>query len=119
MRNFKHIDAWKRGHALGIALHKATAGFRRKGHAQLRAQLTRAADSISTNIVEGAGASSNREFARYLEIAIKSANETEHHLLTVQQLQLLPDQECLHLIAETIEVRKMTYGYRQKVLADA
>ncbi len=44
----------------------------------------RAADSIATNIAEGCGAqTSNRELARFLDMAIKSASETENHLIGV------------------------------------
>ena len=73
MQDFKHIRAWQRAHALAIAIHKLARGFSRKGHSNLRGQLTRAAESISTNIVEGCGASTNKEFARFLGISIKSA----------------------------------------------
>jgi four helix bundle protein len=58
------MKAWQRAHALAVALHKATKGFRRAGFAGLRAQLTRAADSISANIAEGCGASTKKEFGR-------------------------------------------------------
>jgi four helix bundle protein len=84
MQDFKHIQAWRRAHALAIALHKTAHGFSRVGHANLRSQLTRAADSISATIVEGCGADTNKEFARFLDISIKSANETEHHLLSAR-----------------------------------
>ena len=49
MQDFKHIVAWRRAHALAIALHKLTNGFGRAGYAHLQAQLTRAADSIAAN----------------------------------------------------------------------
>lgn len=118
MRNFKKIQAWERGHALDIAFQKATVGFARKGHSYLRRQLTHAAESVRSNIVEGCGASTNKEFARFLEMSIKSANEVEGHLRTVLDLHLLPESTCLRLMAETVEVRKMTYTYRKRVLED-
>ena len=75
MQDFKHIKAWQRAHALSIAVHRLSRHRTRMGHSRLRAQLTAAADSIVENIVEGCGASSNKEFARFLDISIKSANE--------------------------------------------
>src|SRR5881394_3577849 len=77
MPDFKQIHAWQRAHALGIALHKLTSGFVPVGHANLRAKLTRAADSIASTIAEGCGAATAKEFARFLEMSIKSANDTE------------------------------------------
>lgn len=81
-------------------------------------QLTRAAGSISTNIVEGCGAPSNKEFARYLAMSIDSATETEYHLLTSRDLSLIKPNDWKKYTAETIEVRKMVYSYRVKVLSD-
>ncbi|HEX8941517.1 MAG TPA: four helix bundle protein [Gemmatimonadaceae bacterium] len=91
----------------------------RAGHAHLRSQLTRAADGISTNIAEGCGASTTKEFARFLDISIKSANETEHHLLSARDLDLFSPEAWQKFTAETIEIRKMTHGYRKKVIQTA
>lgn len=104
-------------HALGIALHRLAHDFGRAGHAHLRSQLTRAAEAIATNIVEGCGAATRREFARYLDIAIKSANETEHHLLSARDHGLIGPDDWNRFTAETVTVRKMTFGYRKKLLA--
>ena len=92
MQDFKHIRAWQRAHALAIALHKLARGFSRAGYAHLRSQLTRAADSIAATIAEGCGSETNKEFARFLDMSIKSANETEQHLLSARDLDLVsPD----------------------------
>jgi four helix bundle protein len=116
MQDFKHMLAWQRAHALAIALHKRSRHFARAGHAHLKSQLTRAADAISTNVVEGCGAATNKEFARFLDISIKSANETEHHLLSARDLDLFSPSEWQKFAGETIEIRKMIYAYRKKVL---
>jgi four helix bundle protein len=117
MQDFRHIRAWQRAHALAVALHKRTARFRRQ-YSRLRAQLTGAADSVGDNIMEGAGAATKKEFARFLDMSIKSANETEGHLLKARDLGLLAPDEWQRYTAEIIEIRKMTYGYRKKMLAN-
>jgi four helix bundle protein len=118
MRDFRHIRAWQRAHTLSIAIHRLARDFGRKGHAKLRAQLTSAAHSIATNVVEGCGAVTHKEFARFLDISIKSANETEYHLLTSHDLELISDADWEKYTRETIEVRKMTYAYRAAILRD-
>jgi four helix bundle protein len=82
----------------------------------LRSQLTRAADGVSANIAEGCGAATNKEFARFLDISIKSANETEHHLLSARDLDLVSPDAWQRFTAEIIEIRKMIHGYRKKVI---
>ena len=81
MRDFKRLHVWQRAHAAAVTIHDRARGVSGRDFVTLRSQLTRAADSIATNLVEGCGSASQREFARYLDIAIKSANETEYHLI--------------------------------------
>lgn len=114
--DFKHLQVYRRSLHLAIDLHKLTSHFPRAGHATLRSQLTRAADSISTNIAEGCGAASKKDMARFLDTSIKSANETEHHLLAARELGLISVEEWRPRAAEVIEIRKMTYVYRKRVL---
>ena len=85
--------------------------FGRTGHAHLRSQLTRAGDSIAANIVEGCGAESAKDFARFLEMSVKSANEAEYHLLSARDLSLISPEEWQTHTAETIAVRKMVCVY--------
>jgi four helix bundle protein len=87
--------------------------------ASLRAQLTRAADSVATNIVEGAGAASAREFARDLDISVKSAAEAEYHLMSAKDRGALSEERWLRLSVEAVSIRRMTYVYRNRVLEDA
>ena len=116
MQDFKHIKAWQRAHALAIAIDKLTREFSRAGYAHLRSQLNKSSDSISETIVEGCGADSNQEFARFLDMAIKSANETEGRLLKAKDFGLISHDDWQRHTSETIEIRKMIFGYRKQVL---
>ncbi len=78
----------------------------------------KSADSIATNIAEGCGTDSNREFARFLDISIKFASETENHLINARDLELMSPENWLRYTTETIEIRRMTFGYRKRVLED-
>ena len=118
MRDFHRLEIWQRAHALAIAIHRCARKFRGTEFAGLRSQLTRAADSISANIVEGCAAESNPEFARYLGISIKSASETEHHLLSARDRGVLPQQDWRKHSTETVIIRKKTYNYRKTLLND-
>jgi four helix bundle protein len=117
MQEFKKLLVWRRAHAFALRVHQAVETFPRRGFAELTSQLTRAADSIATNIVEGCGATSQREFARFLAIAIKSASEAEHHLLTAYHRAALSQEEHDRLSEEVTRIRKMLFALRKKVLA--
>jgi four helix bundle protein len=73
---------------------------------------------VPATIVEGCGAASNREFARFLDMSIKSASETEYHLLNARDRRGISDDDWQRLSGETIEIRRMTYSYRKRILED-
>jgi four helix bundle protein len=79
--------------------------------------MIRAAESIPFNIVEGCGARGNKEFARFLDISIKSSSELEYQLQLGRDYGVLPKRDWQSLTAEVIEVRKMLCGLRRAVLA--
>ena len=66
--------------------------------------------SVPTNIVEGCGQQSAREFSRFLRIALNSTSELEYHLLAARDLQAVRGPDPLTLISQVVEVRKMLYG---------
>ena len=73
-------------------------------------QIRRAAVSIPTNIAEGAGKASQKDFGRYLQIAFGSANEVEYLLLLSFELSYMRDHvyEAIQLKIE--QVKKMLSG---------
>ena len=84
--------------------------------ASLRDQMMRAAMSIPTNIVEGTGQESGKEFCRFLSISLKSSSELEYHLILAHDLRAITRSDFESLSSQVIEVRKMLYGLRARVL---
>jgi len=73
--------------------------------------------SVPTNIVEGTGQRSGKEFGRFIDIAIKSTSEVEYHLLLGRQIQVISLNDFESLSAQTTEVRKMLSGLRARVVS--
>jgi four helix bundle protein len=117
MRNFRRLDVWTRAHLLAIAVRRATRNFPRTGYADQKSQLVRAAESIPSNIVEGCAAATDKEFARYLDIAIKSTAEAEYRLQLALDNGVLDGRSWRTLTAEVVEIRKMLSGLRRTVLS--
>jgi four helix bundle protein len=78
--------------------------------------MMRAAMSIPTNIVEGTGQESGKEFCRFLSIALKSSSELEYHFILAHDLRVMSRGDFESLSAQVVEVRKMLYGLRSRVL---
>jgi four helix bundle protein len=66
--------------------------------------------SIPTNIVEGQGQKSDRDFTRFLGYAVNSSSELEYHLIVGRDTRAISSHEFRSLIEQVIEVRKMLYG---------
>jgi four helix bundle protein len=95
--------------------HTIAGGIRGPEYAALRSQLTRAALSIPTNIVEGRGQQTDKEFSRFLRIAINSGSELHYHLLVAHERHLIRDRDFISLRDQTTEVRKMLHGLLKKI----
>lgn len=70
-------------------------------------QLLRSATSIGANIVEATSSSSKRDFIRFYEIALKSANETKYWLCLLRDGKLIKDDDITNIIQEAIELSNM------------
>ncbi len=78
--------------------------------------MIRAAESIPFNIAEGCGASTQKEFGRFLDISIKSASELESELELAKDYRIVADEEWDNLSTEVTGTRRMLCALRRKVL---
>ena len=116
MADFKKLDVWQKAHALALAIDRARKSIRSSDYASLRNQIFTAATSIPANIAEGRRKTSDKEFARYLGIAVASASELESHLIFARDADVISEDEFVSLVSETIVVRKMLYSLIKRVL---
>jgi four helix bundle protein len=117
MSDFRKLKVWGKSHALALSAFSVAKRIRGSESAPLRMQMIRAATSIPTNIVEGTGQESAKEFGRFLSIALKSSSELEYHLILAGELQLISKSDCTSLTDQTIQVRRMLYALRNRVAA--
>ncbi len=85
----RRLDAFVLAEQLAIRIYAATRDFAIDERFGLRAQVRRAAVSIPTNIVEGCARDSDREYARFLEIAFGSTREVIYLLSLAARLDFL------------------------------
>ena len=70
-------------------------------------QLIRSATSIGANVVEAKSSSSRRDYLRFFEIALKSANETKYWLILVEETVPELKREVQEILKETDEISKI------------
>ena len=79
-------------------------------------QLRRAAISVPSNIAEGHGRNSPKEFNHFLGIALGSLSALETQLLLATRLDYLKEQELTTLFKTTDETAKMLQGLKKSLI---
>lgn len=115
MHNFKELKVWKESMVLAKKIMMATLSFPGEEKFGLVAQMRRCAVSICSNIAEGAGRSSNKEFARFLDIATGSGYELETQTLLSLDFGYLSNENADELILMITTVQRMLYGLKNKI----
>jgi len=77
--------------------------------------MQRAAVSIPTNFAEGSAKSSNKDFARFLEMSIGSSLELETELIIALNLKYLDSMNFENIQNEIIEIQKMITVFKNKL----
>lgn len=111
MQDHENLLVWRRSRDIAIEIVRLSRYVNARLAPGMRSQLRRAALAIPANIAEGAGAASPLEFARFLDIAIKSLNEVSSHLSIVSRLQ--PSFRGVDPIQQELsEIRRMLHALR-------
>ncbi|WP_370899450.1 four helix bundle protein [Chryseobacterium gossypii] len=116
MRDYKKYDTWKIAHELVKEIYIISENFPKSELFGLTSQIRRASVSIPTNIAEGCGRSTDKEFARFIEISIGSANETEYLLLLSCDLGFTSENQILELNTKLNLTRQKLIQLRKKLL---
>jgi len=119
MSDFKKLLVWQKAHALALIAHRIAARIRGAQNATLRNQITRAAQSIAANIVEGRGQRSEKDFARFLGYALNSAAELEHHMIVARDISVVTATDFDFVEEKVTEIRKMLYALIARVSRSA
>jgi len=115
MHNFRELKVWQKGRELVKEVYTLTAGFPQSEIYGLTSQMRRAAVSIPSNIAEGSGRKSQKEFSRFLEIANSSSLELETQLYVSLDINFIKDEEFSHFIENIHEIQKMIYSLDKSI----
>jgi len=113
MNNLKELKIWNKAIDLTIDVYKATSSFPSDERFGLISQSRRSAVSIPSNIAEGAGRNSKKEFSNFLGIANGSSYELQTQLVIYTRLNLLGNDLLDNLLNQIDELQKMNYAFQQ------
>ncbi|WP_046744327.1 four helix bundle protein [Kordia zhangzhouensis] len=115
MHKVENLKIWKKSIELTKAVYLLIADLPKDEKFGLTTQIKRSAVSVPSNIAEGAGRNSNKEFKHFLSIANGSNYELHTQLLLLIELSLINKEKVQPVIEQCIEIQKMNYSFQQKL----
>ena len=114
-QDYRQIQIWQRSHQFTLQIYRMTNKFPAEERFGLTSQIRRSAVSVPSNIVEGSARESDRDFARFVTIAMASAAELDYQLLLAHDLQYIPSDIYKTLENELNQIRRMMYSFRSSL----
>ena len=111
MKNFKQLKIWQKGFALATQAFKLVEGFPKEERFGLATQITRAAVSIPSNIAEGSSRSSDKDYNRFLELALGSSYELETQILIASTINYGNELLRTRLLQDIEEEQRMLIAF--------
>jgi four helix bundle protein len=115
MHNIKDLKIWNKSMDLSIRVYDLSAKFPADERYGLISQIRRCAVSIPSNISEGAGRNSNKEFLQFLGIANGSSYELQTQLVITERLGFVDTKICNELLESIDELQKMNFNLQKSI----
>lgn len=115
-QSYEHLKIWRESVELASLIYKITKKFPKSEIFGIVSQLRRAVVSIPSNVAEGSGRNSPKDFCRFIDIAIGSLNETESLLVVSLKLEYLSNEEFNELMCKIKELGNLLGGFRKYLI---
>lgn len=115
MHKIEDLKIWQKSIELTKLIYKVIAALPSDEKYRLTSQIKRSSVSIASNIAEGAGRNSNKEFKHFLSIANGSAYELQTQLILTIELNLISKEKIQPLLNLIVEIQKMNYSFQMSL----
>lgn len=115
MHNFEKLVFWQKSISFAKKIYLISQNISSDERFGLISQMKRAAISIPTNIAEGSGRNSNREFNHFLSISLGSAFELQTQIILAKELKLLNVETANELLEDLSAIQKMIYSFKNNL----
>jgi four helix bundle protein len=111
MKNYKELHIWQKGIEIIKQVYLLTKQFPDTEKFGITSQITRAAVSIPANIAEGSSRNSDKDYARFLQLALGSAFEVQTYLVIAKELNWVKSEDINAVEALIEEEIKMIHRF--------
>jgi len=107
LRSYRDLLVWQKAVELALLVYRFSEGFPKHEIYGLTSQVRRAGVSVPSNIAEGYGRGSRREYIQFLSIAQGSLKEMETQTIIAQRLGYATLSQSDSVLSECEVVGKM------------
>ena len=118
MAGYRDLKVWQASMRLAEDVYRLSARFPKHETYGLASQLQRSAASLPSNIAEGHGRNSGKEFNHFLGIALGPLAELETQLILAQHLAYLTEEEISIALQNADEIGKMLKGLQKSLITN-
>lgn len=115
MNNYKDLKVWEKGMQLVEIVYFLSKKLPYDEKFGLISQIKRCSISIPSNIAEGAGRNSKKEFIHFLSIANGSTTELETQLILILRLKLISSEEVKTALDFCKEIKNMNFALQNSM----
>lgn len=113
MHNFEKLKIWQKAMDIAVAVYEISLHLPEDEKFNLIHQIKKCAVSIPSNIAEGSGRNSNKEFVQFLGIANGSTFELITQLILAKRLKLIGEEMVQPVINQLVEVSNMNFSFQK------
>ena len=115
MSNYRKLLIWQKSISLVTKIYTSTKKFPKEEIFGLTSQIRRSSISIPSNIAEGSGRESNKDFIRFLYISLGSLFEMQTQLEIAKNIEYLTEEEFNNLYEDSREIERMLVSLIKKL----
>ncbi|MDQ7961316.1 four helix bundle protein [Flavobacterium lindanitolerans] len=115
MNTFRNLLIWQKSMALVTEIYNATKSFPKEEAFGLTSQIRKCAISIPSNIAEGFGRDSNKDYFRFLNISISSLFELQTQLEIAKNISYFTTEQFNKQYEDSREVERMLIAFINKI----
>ena len=115
MHNYSNLQIWQQAMELVVEVYKLTKTFPAEEKYGLVSQMNRDAVSVPSNIAEGAGRGSNKDFSHFISISIGSMCELHTQLVLSERLGFIDHLQYKKIQEHLDDIQRMAVSFKNKL----
>lgn len=115
MKTFRDLQVWQKAMVLVTNCYSITSNFPKEELFSLTSQIRRSSISIPSNIAEGFGRDTNKDYLRFLTISLGSLFEFQTQIEIAYNLKYINEENFNLLYNDSREVERMLSSFIRKI----